>query len=167
MADSHASQNTDDVAHVQRLLNSFRRYMGYDLIPRDGTPEEQARRLDEWPAVVVSHGCEADPIINYGNQAALRLWEVDSATLRSMPSRETAEPMHRDERARLLERTARQGYVDDYQGIRISSTGRRFRIERAIVWNVVDEAGQYVGQAATFDRWTYLDADANGPKADA
>jgi len=167
MPDSHASQNTNDVVHVQRLLDSFRRYLGYDLIPRDGTPEEQAQRLDTWPAVVVSHGCEADPIINYGNQTALRLWEVDAATLRSMPSRKTAEPMHRDERARLLERTAQQGYVDDYQGIRISSTGRRFRIEQAIVWNVVDENGQYVGQAATFDHWIHLDTAPGEPQADA
>jgi len=167
MPDSQASQSPVDVTHVQRLLDSFRRYLGYDLIPRDGTPEEQAQRLYEWPAVVVSHGCEEDPIINYGNQTALRLWEVDAATLRTMPSRKTAEPVHRDERARLLERTARQGYVDDYQGIRISSTGRRFRIEQAIVWNIVDETGRYVGQAATFDRWTPLDAAGEGPQSGA
>lgn len=149
-----------DTVHVQRLLNSYRRWLGRELIPREGSPEQQAAALFEWPAVVVSHGREDDPIINYGNRAALQLWEVDADALRSMPSRKTAEPVHRDERARLLERTTQQGYVDDYQGIRISSSGRRFRIEQAIVWNVVDETGQYVGQAATFDSWVYLDGKA-------
>jgi len=65
----------------------------------------------------------------------------------------TAEPVHRQERERLLERTARQGFVDDYQGIRISVSGRRFRIERAIVWNVLDVTGRKIGQAATFSSW--------------
>jgi hypothetical protein len=64
--------------------------------------------------------------------------------------------VHRDERARLLERTTRDGFVDDYQGIRISSTGRRFQIDQAIVWNLVDARGERVGQAATFSEWRFL-----------
>jgi len=64
--------------------------------------------------------------------------------------------MHRDERQQLLDRTRAQGFVDDYAGIRISATGKRFRIEQAIVWNLLDEAGSYCGQAATFDRWVPL-----------
>jgi len=145
-------------SHVQLLLDSFARLLGRELISRQGSAEAQAERLFQAPFVVVSHGTEADPILNYGNAAALALWEMDLATLTRTPSRLTAEPVHRDERARLLERTRRDGYVDDYAGIRISSTGRRFRIEQAIVWNLVDAAGMHRGQAATFDRWTPLDS---------
>jgi hypothetical protein len=145
-------------AHVQLLLDSFARLLGRELISRQGTAEEQAERLYHAPVVVVSHGTEADPVLNYGNAAALALWEMDLATLTRTPSRLTAEPMHRDERARLLARTARDGFVDDYSGIRISSTGKRFRIEQAIVWNLVDAAGIRHGQAATFDRWTPLES---------
>jgi hypothetical protein len=145
-------------SHVQLLLDSFARLLGRELISRQGAAEAQAERLFQAPFVVVSHGTEADPILNYGNAAALALWEMDLATLTRTPSRLTAEPVHRDERARLLERTRRDGYVDDYAGIRISSTGRRFRIEQAIVWNLVDAAGMHHGQAATFDRWKPLDS---------
>lgn len=144
--------------HVQLLLDSFARLLGRELIPRAGSVEEQAERLFHAPFVVVSHGTEADPILNYGNAAALALWEMDLAVLTRTPSRLTAEPVHRDERARLLERTLRDGYVDDYAGIRISSTGKRFRIEQAVVWNLVDAAGVRHGQAATFDRWTRLES---------
>ena len=144
--------------HVQLLLDSFARLLGRELISRQGSAEVQAERLFQAPFIVVSHGTEADPILNYGNAAALALWEMDLATLTRTPSRLTAEPVHRDERARLLERTRRDGYVDDYAGIRISSTGRRFRIEQAIVWNLVDAAGMHHGQAATFDRWKPLDS---------
>ncbi len=145
------------VEHAQHLLNSYRRWLDSDLVPRDGSPLDQARRLHEADFVVVSHGTQEDPLLNYANRRALELWEMDTATLIQTPSRLTAEPMHRDERALLLERTTRQGYVDDYQGIRISSTGHRFQIHQAIVWNLLDDRGQRIGQAATFSRWTPLD----------
>ena len=141
------------VVHVQLLLDSFARLLERELIPRNGSPLAQAQRLFESPFVVVSHGTEADPVLNYANATALTLWEMDWASFVQTPSRLTAEPMHRDERARLLERTRRNGFVDDYQGIRISRTGRRFRIEQAIVWNLTDAAGQLRGQAATFREW--------------
>ncbi|WP_437202137.1 MEKHLA domain-containing protein [Planctomicrobium sp. SH664] len=142
----------------QLLLDSYARWLGRELIPRRGTSAEQADRLFHAPFVVVSHGTQADPVFHYGNQAALNLWELDLPSLLTMPSRLTAEPVHRDERARLLERTTRDGYVDDYSGIRISRSGRRFRINQAIIWNLVDLSGTYRGQAATFSDWTPLAA---------
>jgi hypothetical protein len=81
---------------------------------------------------------------------------MDIETLLATPARHTAEPVHRDERQQLLDRTRDRGYVDDYAGIRISSSGKRFRIEKAIVWNLTDAAGASCGQAATFDRWVPL-----------
>ncbi|MBA4018142.1 MAG: MEKHLA domain-containing protein [Pirellula sp.] len=147
------------VRHAQVLLNSFVARVGRELIARHGDPLEEATRLYTAPRVVVSHGTQADPVLNYGNRAALELWETDFATLTQMPSRLTAEPLHRDERARLLERTARDGFVDDYRGIRISSRGRRFLIEQAIVWNLESPDGEKLGQAATFDQWTMLKTD--------
>lgn len=142
------------MAQAGLLLDSFARLLGRELVPREGSTQEQAERLFHAPFVVVSHGTEADPVLNYGNAAALALWDMDPDTLARTPSRLTAEPMHREERARLLDRTRRHGFVDDYSGIRISRSGSRFRIERAIVWNLVDAAGGHRGQAATFDSWT-------------
>lgn len=147
--------------HLSILLDSFHRLLGRQLVPRSGDAVQDARRVYEAPFVVVSHNGAADPILNFGNQTALDLWEMDLDAFLQTPSRLTAEPMHRDERARLLERTTRDGYVDDYQGIRISSTGRRFQIDQAIVWNLQDDAGNHVGQAATFDHWTFLEAKSD------
>ena len=145
------------VPHTQLLLNSFARFVGTELIERSGPPEEEAQRLFEAPVAVVSHGIQDDPILNYGNRTALELWQMSVPELLRTPSRLTAEPMHRDERAKLLERTMQDGFVDDYRGVRISTTGQRFFIEQATVWNLVDGAGQRVGQAATFSRWTSLE----------
>jgi len=156
MASDDAAFRDVWITHTQILLDSFRRWLGRDLIPRTGRPLDEAEALFEAAFVVVSHGTQADPILNYGNRAALALWEMDVKTLLATPSRMTAEPLHRDERARLLARTTRDGYVDDYRGIRISRTGLRFRIDRAIVWNLLDAAGNHIGQAATFSDWAFV-----------
>lgn len=73
-----------------------------------------------------------------------------------MPSRLTAEPVRRHERAWLLKATQEQGYIDNYSGIRIRATGRRFRIDNAVVWTPVDAEDRRVGQAATFAILTFL-----------
>jgi len=146
----------DRIQHVQLMLDSFERYLGRSLIDRTGNSTLEAEQLFGAPFVVVSHGTQDDPILNYGNAIALELWEMDYATLTSTPSRLTAEPVHRDERARLLKRTTEHGFVDDYRGIRISRTGRRFQIHQAIVWNLLDASGAYRGQAATFSEWDPL-----------
>jgi hypothetical protein len=138
------------------LLDSFRRWLGRDLIERKGSPEEQARALYHAPFVVVSHGMQADPILNYSNKVALDLWEMDWAQLTKTPSRLTAEPVNQAERARMLAQAQTQGFIDDYKGVRISGTGKRFLVEQAIVWNVVGAEGEQIGQAATFSRWTFL-----------
>lgn len=155
--DSKAWQRESWGQHTQLLLDSYRRWLGRELLSSRGSPAEDATALFEAPFVVVSHGTQPDPILNYGNRTALELWEMDLETLLRTPSRLTAEPVHRDERARLLDRTTRDGFVDDYSGIRITATGRRFRINQAIVWNLIDAEGRPAGQAATFSAWDWLD----------
>lgn len=148
--------NPDWVNRARVLIRSFRRRIGRELLATSGSDLVAAEELFRAPFIVVAHGAEPDPLLNYANALGLRLWEMDPDTLARTPSRLTAEPVHRDERARLLERTFKNGYVDDYAGIRISRTGKRFAIERAIIWNLNDDSGRYCGQAATFDTWTPL-----------
>ena len=139
------------------LLNSYQKWVGHALLRRT-TPAEDARTLFHAPFVVVSHGVEEDPLLNYGNRAALELWEMGLDQLVGTPSRKTAEPVHRDERVELLRRTREFGFIDDYSGVRISSSGRRFQIEHATIWNVVNDEQTYVGQAAVFSDWNMLPA---------
>jgi MEKHLA domain-containing protein len=140
----------------QLLVDSFRRWLERDLIERRGSPAEQARVLYHAPFVVVSHGMESDPILNYGNKAAIDLWEMDWTQLTKTPSRLTAEPVNQAERARMLAQAQAKGFIDDYKGVRISGTGKRFLVQQAIVWNVVGAEGEQLGQAATFSHWKFL-----------
>jgi len=135
------------------LLNNYHRCFGEDLVERG---PDQAVRLMEANFVVLSHGTEVDPIFNYGNRCAQELFEMDWATLTALPSRYSAEPMHRNEREKLLNEVRTQGYSDNYRGIRISSSGKRFYIESARIWMLLDTSGNVVGQAATFSDWEML-----------
>lgn len=134
---------------VRLIISSFSRLLGRDLIDPNQT-------LFNAPFAVLSHGTESDPVFNYGNQTALDLFEVEWDDFVKLPSRFSAEEQNRDERERLLARVTEFGYIDDYRGVRISSTGKRFLVEDAIVWNMIDEQGVYRGQAAVLYKWSTL-----------
>lgn len=143
--------------HSQSLLTSFRMRTGMELIERGGNARNEAERLFGAPFVVVSHGAEPDPILDYGNAAALALWEKSPQELIATPSRLTAEPELREAREHVLAEATSNGFVTGYAGVRISATGRRFRIRDVTVWNVTNVGGHPLGQAATFLHWTMLD----------
>ena len=143
-------------SHGAELLRTYHQWTGVHLIKPCGDARVEARMLFEAPFAVISGGAEGDQILNYGNKTAMNLWEMDWEILTRTPSRLTAESMHRDERAEFLRRVRERGFIDDYSGIRISSTGRRFFICQATVWNVTDTLGEYAGQAATFSNWEFL-----------
>lgn len=139
---------------IGMVLDSYKHWTGEELIDRTGTLQEQGHRLFHAPFVVASHGTEADPILNYGNALALQIWEMRWQEFVATPSRVTAEPINQAERAGMLQQAATQGLIRNYQGIRISRTGKRFLVEQATVWNVLDQHQHKVGQAATFSTWT-------------
>lgn len=137
------------------LASSHQRLTGRPLVAARADLRSALWNAD---TVIVAHGAEPDPVFFYGNQRALALFEMDWDAFVRLPSRLSAEAPLRDERAHLLERVSRHGCITDYAGVRISATGRRFRIEQAVVWNLIDENGVCHGQAAAFDRWERLPA---------
>ena len=138
------------------LVRSYRHWLGRELLEPAASPMSQSERLFFAPFVVVSHGLEEDPLLNYGNRLALELWEMPWEDFIRTPSRLTAETENQAERARMLAEAAARGFVEDYAGVRLSRSGRRFFIEQACVWTVIDGAGRRQGQAASFSRWRLL-----------
>lgn len=153
----HEWRNPPAVQWCQYLLDSYAHWLRRELIERSGTPLEQAQQLFHSPFVVASHGTEADPVLNYGNQTALALWEMNWRQFTQTPSRLTAEPPNREERARMLEQAKTQGYIADYRGIRISSSGKRFLVEQATIWTIQKPDGATIGQGAAFSAWKFLE----------
>ena len=147
----------------QAIVASYHHWTQRELIPglNDNVYAMDARivteQLFQHNAVVLAHNTEADPTFVFANQMGMNLWEYSWAEIIGLPSRLTAEPDLRPNREQLLTRVRDFGFIDDYSGIRVSKSGRRFRIEQATVWNVLHPSGQRIGQAATFTHWTNLD----------
>lgn len=140
-----------DEPRLRLLVDSYSRLTGrplLDVVPDDA--QELALALWHAPRAIVAHGTEADPVFFYGNRLALQQFEMSFEEFTQLPSRLSAEAPAREERARLLRQVSERGYVDDYAGMRIAKSGRRFMITNGTVWNLVDETGVYRGQAATF-----------------
>jgi hypothetical protein len=141
------------IEHGKLLLNSFYRLTGKELLA--GTTASNRTIIDLFyaPFAIVSHGTEADPIFNFGNQLALELFNYGWDEFVQLPSRKSAETMEQSERRALLQKVSEQGFIDNYRCIRISSDSSRFVIENCIIWNLIDANGEYHGQAATFQNW--------------
>lgn len=138
------------------LCNSYRHWTGHSLLDPAIDGLNAVKLLNILPWAILSHGTQADPIFNYGNQTALDLFELNWDAFIALPSRLSAEPLVQEERDRLLARVSQHGYIDDYTGMRVSSSGKRFLIRNATVWNLLDEKGQPYGQAALLKEWQAL-----------
>jgi hypothetical protein len=145
--------NGYQAAHAALLCRSHRHWTGRDLIAEG---PEQAEALYRAPFIVLSHNNADDPLFTYANLAAQTLFEIPWREIVGLASRYSAEAPVREERERLLTRVAEQGYIEDYQGIRVARSGKRFMIHQAIVWNLLDGDGFKLGQAASFSSWQPL-----------
>ncbi|MEY3786599.1 MAG: hypothetical protein RLZ75_806 [Pseudomonadota bacterium] len=150
--DFPAEKNNFLVAHVVDIRNSYRQLLSKDLIPGIQSDQAFSRHLFYAPFAVVSHDTASDPVFNYANLKALELFELSWEDFICLPSRLSAEPVNQAERERLLAQVTANGYIDHYEGVRISSTGKRFKISNAVVWNLTDKNQNYKGQAAWFEQ---------------
>ena len=136
---------------LELLAESFARLTGQPLVDAgDGNIEAV---LWQAPRAIVAHGTQDPPLFFYANRMGLELFEMDAEQIIGLPSYRSAEPALREERAAMFVQLEAEDVISNYAGIRIGAKGRRFMIEQAHVWNLVDEAGVRHGQAATWTDW--------------
>jgi hypothetical protein len=146
----------DKEKHIKNILVSYLNLTGLSILPQLLNPKSLVQYFDQVNFVLLTHGIESDPILNYGNKKAMELWEMTPEEFLKTPSRKTAEAPLREEREQLLQKVNKFGFINDYHGIRISKSGKRFEIKQATIWNVADDNGNKIGQAAMFYNYTYL-----------
>jgi len=144
---------------LQLLVECYYHLIGKELIACksqdiDGSRQKshQTWRQELWdaPRGIVAHGTESDPIFFYGNKLALHLFDMDFMQFTCLPSRLSAELVAQGLRAKLMAQVSKSGFVEGYSGMRIASSGRRFMITDATIWNIRDKTGKLHGQAAVF-----------------
>lgn len=153
--ESPCQSNNYHEAHIALLLDSYLTLLKRPLLAIP--PGLSAGKLVfEADFALVSHNTDPDPLFNYANQTAQNLFELPWPEFIGMPSRFSAEPINREEREQLLAQVAAKGFIDDYSGVRIAKSGKRFLIQQAVVWNVFDRQQRPYGQAACFKDWLFL-----------
>ena len=87
--------------HASDLQRSYHALFGTPLLDAYAT-ETSPSIIDLYnaPFALLSHGAEADPIFNFGNQRALELFAYSWEAFTALPSRLSAEPLTREERQR-------------------------------------------------------------------
>lgn len=140
-----------DPALFHLITTSFARTVGRPLVDQG---QDAAWLYADAPFALLAHSAAADPLFVYANRTAQRCFEYSFDELLTIPSRMSAEAPNREERQRLLDAVARDGFIDNYRGLRIAKSGHRFWIESAIVWELTDDNGTRRGQAAMFSQWT-------------
>ncbi|KWF66837.1 MEKHLA domain-containing protein [Burkholderia multivorans] len=141
------------------LADSYRRLVNRPLVPDGLSPSDGAAWLYEAaPFGILAHDASADPVFVYGNRRAQAIFEYDWDELTALPSRLSAEPMERRDRQAFLEQVTRYGFVSDYRGVRVTKSGKRFWIEQATVWQLIDATGVVRGQAAMIPHVRAIDA---------
>ena len=139
-----------DAGFFDLLTSSYARAVGKPLV----APGQDAAWLyNDAPFAVLAHNTNADPLFVYANRAAQACFEYGWDEIITLPSRLSAEAPDRAERQRLMEAVARNGFIANYSGVRVAKSGRRFRIENGVVWQLFDDSGVWHGQAATFSSW--------------
>lgn len=135
------------------IVASFRKVTGKELVDH----QFDGRWLYEnAPFALLAHDRSEDPRFFYANKTAQACFGYSWQEFNGMPSRLSAEAPNREERQRLLDSVSTKGFIDNYRGLRIAKSGRRFWIENAIVWQLVRANGELAGQAAMFHSWKDL-----------
>ncbi len=144
----------EDPQFFDLLVGSYRRLIGENppFLPPDAQYTAHWLYADA-PTPVLAHNTVSDPGFIYANAAAQKLFGYGWDEMIGLPSRLSAEAPERDERQRLLDAVAKDGFATGYAGIRIAKSGRRFWIEDGVLWQLRAQDGALRGVAATFANW--------------
>lgn len=132
------------------IINSHETIVGFPLMNSNSAGAVAARELFNLENAVLAHDTQTDPIFRYANLSALALFEYTWEELMELPSRLSAEQEAQSKRDQTMRTVLRDGYISNYNGVRITKSGRRFVIENATIWNLIEDNGSPAGQAATF-----------------
>ena len=137
-------------AFLAVLTGSYARLVGSPLAP-EGADATWLYR--EAPFIVLAHGTDPDPNFIYANKAAQACFGYSLEEFLGLPSRLSAEPADQAKRQKLLDQVALNGFFAGYSGFRVAMSGRRFRIDDGVIWELFGGDGAVRGQAASFGNW--------------
>ena len=150
---------------AHRILHSHFHHLHRPLLtapaPTTSNSNAESTALYHAPFLVLFHNQHR--IFTYANKLALETFDYPASSFIGLPSHLCLDSSQKDLnnqtklREKYLKTSLEKGYAEDIHGIRVSATGRRFMISDTCVWNVLDEEGNVVGQAAKVPKWSFVD----------
>ncbi|HEY8400884.1 MAG TPA: MEKHLA domain-containing protein [Cytophagaceae bacterium] len=144
------------IQHCKLIANSYHYWTKKQLFADATNDLELSKSIYYAPFIVVSHGTEKDPIFNYANLTAQNLWKLSWEEFTKLPSRLSAEPIEEARRNQLLEEGRNRGVTYLEKGIRISKEGKRFYIKDVVLFNLLGDNKEYLGQGAIYEKWEFI-----------
>ncbi|OTG91515.1 MEKHLA domain-containing protein [Acinetobacter sp. ANC 3813] len=139
-----------NAAIIQHILRSFYQHTGQNL-PIAEHLSNPLEWLHEFaPYSLLAHNTDADPHFIYANKQALKSFEYTEDEMLKLLSKYSASEIDRQARAELLNQVKKNGIAFNYTGPRVKKNGQVFTIYNGMVWNIYDECGKELGQAALF-----------------
>lgn len=90
-----------------------------------------------------------DPLFTFANTSALTAFGYSESEFIGMPSKYSAKQDARDARLRMMQQATELGIITGYAGERVHKSGKIFKIEEGIIWNLIEDDGnRIIGQAA-------------------
>lgn len=148
--------NFESHALAVAMARSYKQLTGEDLVEGDSSGDI-GDALYEADELLLCHDGATDPLFTYANRAAQRVFELEWNKFIGMPSRLSAAPDAQADRNELIVQATESGFFTGYSGVRVSSSGRKFEIQDAVLWRVTDEAGSVLGLACRVPSWRWMD----------
>lgn len=137
-----------DAAYQRRTGRTLGAELCPEIAQSEGVETCHAWIHQRAPFGLLAHNGQDDPRFIYANASALRIFEYSREEFMRLPSRLSAADEQQPERQRILDEVRTRGIAYGYAGIRIARSGRLFQVHDGVIWEVEDEHGERLGQAA-------------------
>lgn len=145
-------RGADLAPKIELIAYSFLRQTRRPLIQKS---DDVVAALWMAPCAVIAQDAGPQASCFFANRCALEVLESDHDSLTDAQG-EAARQATFDLNG-LFANADAAGKVRNYSGNLTSSRGNRYRVQQALTWPIIDDAGTTHGRAAMFDLWIALD----------
>jgi len=139
---------------IELIASSYLRQARRPLVKKS---DDVIAALWTAPCAILAQYELSDTATHFANRCALEVYETDYLGFSPQGQGSHAEKDGQKSANGLFAATNGAGGVAKYSGNLMSCRGNRFRVQHALTWPLIDEAGASHGYAAMFDLWIALD----------
>lgn len=136
--------------HMNLMRNNLVRAGGVDIFNFSKAGVEAAERMFHAPFALFSYGNEEEPIYNYANLTALKLFDISWEDLTQTRIQDSFEAEEWKKHLGIMNQVQEKGALPNYCSSRKIKTGKSFHFKKGIIWSLKDEYLTHTGQAVVF-----------------